>query len=41
MIIFQDFILIRSPESVNDIVTKSQTVIQGVKMNSRLILRFN
>ena len=33
--------LIRAPVSVNDIVTKSQTVIQGVKMNSRLILRFD
>ena len=33
--------LIRAPVSVNDIVIKSHTVIQVVKMNSRLILRFN
>ena len=29
------------PPPLTGIVTKSQTVVQGVKMNIRLILRFN
>ena len=30
-----------TPVAVNSIVTKSQTAIQGVRINSRLILRLN
>ena len=35
---FQDFMIILDPESI---VTKSQTAIQGVRMNSRLILKLS